>query len=117
MNMAPAMKTIRSMTVVTSLLALLLLAGCGKDESSQATSVEQSKATTAATSELTDEQIENIVRRSYQYVAMYNVNNKFAIAQGWNKAVADTQLKDHTMTDIARPNNDTLYISVMLERR
>jgi hypothetical protein len=27
---------------------------------------------------LTDAQIENIVKRSYQYVAMYNVNNKFA---------------------------------------
>ena len=118
MNMTPGMTIIRSMAVFTSLLALLLLVGCGKDESSQATSVEQSKATTAATSELTDEQIENIVRRSYQYVAMYNVNNKFAIAQGgWNKAVADTRLKDHTMADIARPNNDTLYISAMLDLR
>jgi len=110
------MKTIRSLAVVTALLALLVLAGCGNEEASQASRVEQSKAT-AATSELTDEQIENIVRRSYQYVAMYNVNNKFALAQGWNRAVADTRLKDHTMTDIARPNNDTLYISAMLDLR
>jgi len=34
---------------------------------------------------LDDNQVENIVRRSYQYVALYNVNNKFAISQdGWN---------------------------------
>jgi len=68
--------------------------------------------------ELSDKEIENIVRRSYQYVAMYNVNNKFAIVQGgWNTVAADTQLKDHTMREIARPNNDTLYIGCMLDLR
>ena len=68
--------------------------------------------------ELDDKVIENIIRRSYQYVALYNVNNKFALTQGgWNTVKADTQLKDHTMTDIARPNNDTLYIGCMLELR
>jgi len=67
---------------------------------------------------LSDAQIEDLVRRSYQYVAMYNVNNKFALKQGgWNTVVADTQLKDHTMRDIARPNNDTLYIGCMLDLR
>ncbi len=29
--------------------------------------------------ELSDPQVENIVRRSYPYVALYNVNNKFAL--------------------------------------
>jgi len=49
---------------------------------------------------------------------MYNVNNKFALTQGgWNFCVSGTELKDHTMTDIARPNNDTLYISCMLDLR
>ena len=68
--------------------------------------------------ELSDTQIEDIVTRSYQYVAMYNVNNKFAITQGgWNTVVPDTELKDHTMQDIARPNNDTLYIGAMLDLR
>jgi hypothetical protein len=68
--------------------------------------------------ELTDDEIENIVRRSYQYVALYNVNNKFAISQGgWNTIKPDTELKDHTMQDIARPNNDTLYIGAMLDLR
>jgi hypothetical protein len=67
---------------------------------------------------LTDGEIDNIVRRSYQYVAMYNVNNKFAMKQGgYNTCAADTQLKDHTMRDIARPNNDTLYIGCMLDLR
>ena len=32
--------------------------------------------------DLTDAQVENIVRRSYQYVALYNVNNKFAMDPG-----------------------------------
>lgn len=67
---------------------------------------------------LTDEEIENLVERSYQYVAMYNVNNKFALKQGgWNTVDADTELKDHTMREIARPNNDTLYISALLNLR
>ena len=72
----------------------------------------------ASAVELTDEDVDNLVKRSYQYVAMYNVNNKFALKQGgWNTVVADTQLKDHTMKDIARPNNDTLYIGCMLDLR
>lgn len=63
---------------------------------------------------LSDDDVDNIVRRSYQYVAMYNVNNKFAFKQGgWNTIDADTELKDHTMQDIARPNNDTFYIGCM----
>jgi hypothetical protein len=67
---------------------------------------------------LTDQQVENIVRRSYQYVAMYNVNNKFALKQGgWNTCDADTELKDHTLREIARPNNDTLYITCLLDLR
>ena len=67
---------------------------------------------------LSDEEVRNIVERSYQYVAMYNVNNKFALKQGgWNSCDADVQLKDHTMREIARPNNDTLYISCLLDLR
>ncbi|MEN8729354.1 MAG: DUF1254 domain-containing protein, partial [Desulfuromonadales bacterium] len=68
--------------------------------------------------DLTDDEVENIVRRSYQYVAMYNVNNKFALKQGgWNTVDSDTELKDHTMREIARPNNDTLYIICMADLR
>ena len=72
-------------------------------------------AATALEVELTDADLENLVKRSYQYVAMYNVNNKIALKQGgWNSVEADTELKDHTMKDIARPNNDTLYITAII---
>ncbi len=67
---------------------------------------------------LTDEQVDNIVRRAYQYIAMYNVNNKFALSQGgWNTIQADTKLKDHTLRNIARPNNDSFYTGLMLDLR
>ncbi|MGA9443511.1 MAG: DUF1214 domain-containing protein [Methyloceanibacter sp.] len=62
--------------------------------------------------------VKNLVERSYQYVAMYNVNNKFAAKQGgWNTCDPDTELKDHTMREIARPNNDTLYLSCLIDLR
>ncbi len=90
-------------------LAKLLIAG---------TTAMLATVTTASAVELTDEDVDNLVKRSYQYVAMYNVNNKSALAQGgWNRVAADTELKDHTMKDIARPNNDTLYISAVLDLR
>jgi hypothetical protein len=74
--------------------------------------------TSVAAKALTDGEVENLVQRSYQYVAMYNVNNKMAMKQGaWNTCVPDTQLKDHTMKEIARPNNDSLYIGCMMDLR
>ena len=115
------MKIFRLMTVLTSLFAILFLVGCGNEGPSQTASVEPGTTTSG---ELTDEQIENIVRRSYQYVAMYNVNSKFALdttlpgnTDGWNKFTANTQLLDHTVKAIARPNNDTLYVTMMLDLR
>jgi hypothetical protein len=109
------MKTIKFIALFTSLLMLLVIAGCSKEES---TPVATTKTDKVSSGNLTDEQIENIVRRSYQYVVMYNVNNKFALKQGgWNTCAADTELKDHTMREIARPNNDTLYISCLLDLR
>ena len=74
--------------------------------------------------ELTREQVEEIVLRSYQYVAMFNVNNKFAMdpsnpmnTGGWNRLKANTTLADHTLQAIPRPNNDTLYVGAMLDVR
>jgi len=63
---------------------------------------------------LSKDQVENIVRRSYQYVAMYNVNNKGAEAPesspmgtgGWNKLSKNTRLFDASIKLIARPNNN-----------
>ena len=52
--------------------------------------------------ELTDAQMENLVRRSYQYVAMFNVNNKGALdesnpmsTRGYNKVRSSSTLLDH----------------------
>lgn len=74
--------------------------------------------------ELSDKDVENIVRRSYQYVAMYNTNNNFAMQKGnpfstggWNRMYVPTGLTDHTLTAIPRPNNDTLYLISMLDMR
>jgi len=74
--------------------------------------------------DLTDKEITNIARRSYQYVAMYNVINNFAMvesnplgSQGWNKTKFNLELADHTVKAIARPNNDTYYIISMLDLR
>jgi hypothetical protein len=74
--------------------------------------------------ELSDAQVEDIVRSSYQYVAMYNVNNKIAMdpanplsTGGWNRVKANTALADHTLKAIARPNNDTLYGGATLDLR
>ena len=84
----------------------------------EAAAILMTKTTTSFAVELSDADVTNLVSRSYQYVALYNVNNKFAITQGgWNTCDPDTALKDHTMTDIARPNNDSLYISCMLDLR
>jgi len=73
--------------------------------------------------EFSDDQIEDIVRRSFQYVAMYNVINKSAMMKenpvmtGWNGTFAIPGLADHTVKGIARPNNDTLYVSTTLDLR
>jgi hypothetical protein len=103
---------------MAGMFMFLLLTSCSSEEPAQTPQAENASKPEAAVVELNDEQIENIVRRSYQYVAMYNVNNKFALKQGgWNTCDADTALKDHTMREIARPNNDTLYIGCMLDLR
>lgn len=73
--------------------------------------------------DLSDDEIDNLVRRSFPYVAMYNVINKGAMDEnnptrtGWNGTFAATGLLDHTMKAIARPNNDTLYVSTIMDLR
>ena len=103
------------------LLGVLFLYGaCARAEKTETT--EAQSAQTAV--ELSDQEIDDIVRRSYQYVAMYNVIQKNAMLYakmtgtgGWNVNVPDTQLKDHNFKTIARPNNDTLYSACMLDLR
>jgi hypothetical protein len=94
--------------LLATLVATTLVPGCSRE----------APAADNSGTMLSDQQVDDLVKRSYQYVVMYNVNNKFALGQGgWNTVVADTALKDHTMTDIARPNNDTLYVSALLDLR
>jgi hypothetical protein len=83
----------------------------------------QGESQTIAAS-LSREEVKNIVRRSYQYVAMFNVIQKFALdpasgilLDGFNKPVAMTTLVDATAKSIARPNNDTLYQVAVLDLR
>jgi hypothetical protein len=71
-----------------------------------------------------DQKLENIIKHSYQYVAMYNVINNFAMKEnnlfythGWNNTYFGTKLSDHTAKAIARPNNDTYYIISTLDLR
>ena len=123
-NLEQPMDKNRLIAFLLSMIVILSMQGCGgKEEPANITAVEPGKAPTATGVGLTNEQIENIVRRSYQYVALYNVINKSVmdpnnpVKTGWNNCVVDTKLKDHTMKLIARPNNDTLYISCGLDLR
>jgi len=102
----------KNLVIVFSFILLIVSCNSGSEKSRLVKTDENGFAV------LTDDQVENIVKRSFQYVALYNVNNKFAISQGgWNTLVADTKLKDHTMTDISRPNNDSFYATAMLDLR
>jgi hypothetical protein len=81
-------------------------------------------ATAKKAPDLSERQVEKIVRLSYPYVALYNVNNKFALdesspmnAGGWNKMAVNTVLADHTLQVIPRPNNDTFYLGAMVDVR
>jgi len=71
---------------------------------------------------LSDAELADLVKRSYQYVAMFNVNNKMALDRsnpmstgGYNRVGANTKLADHRLQAIARPNNDTLYVGAMID--
>jgi uncharacterized membrane protein HdeD (DUF308 family) len=70
------------------------------------------------------DQIRNIVQRSYQYVALYNLINKCAVdetnpanAGGWNKIRLDAKKIDHSFKTFSRPDNDTLCLMAMLDLR
>lgn len=113
------MNKLKSYCVIVMSILALSVAGCGqKNDAEQEKKVQQNVT-------LDDAQVENIVRRSYQYVAMYNVIQKFALdpasgslfTEGFNKPVAATELVDHNVKTIARPNNDTLYQGSVLDLR
>jgi len=105
------MKKLNSLLVV---LLALFIASCNQTTDKKVT-IETDENGVAI---LSDEQIEEIVKRSYQYVAMYNVNNKGAMLYGgWNVVDVDDEPKDESFQVIARPNNDTYYITGMIDVR
>ena len=105
------MKKVEAFWIV---LLAILIAGCNQSTKKQAT-IETDENGVAI---LSDEQVEEIVKRSYQYVAMFNVNNKGSMQYGgWNVTDVDDEPKDHTFQVIARPNNDTYYITGMIDVR
>ena len=78
----------------------------------------------AQTVKMTDADAENIVRRTIQYVALYdtllnftfNKKNPFA-SGGWNQTHYPEGLMDASVRAIPRPNNDTLYVLSLLDLR
>lgn len=74
--------------------------------------------------ELNDAEMENLVRRSYQYVALFNTLNNFVVSEknpfasgGWNKTHYPQGLMNASVRALPRPNNDTLYVLSMLDLR
>lgn len=74
--------------------------------------------------DLSKADMENLIRRSYQYVALFNTLNNFAVnaknpfaAGGWNKTHYPKGLMDASVRAIPRPNNDTLYVLSPLDLR
>jgi hypothetical protein len=105
------MNGITTRGALAALVLVLVTWGCGQPGGG------------ATNGELSDAEIDNLVRRSYPYVAMYNVINKGAMDEGnptrtgWNGTFAAPGLLDHTMKAIARPNNDTLYVTTIMDLR
>jgi hypothetical protein len=106
--------------LVLAILTFLML-GCSEADKTQPTTMPTDE--TQTTTALSEAEVENIVKRSYQYVAMYNVIQKHVLDpvsgamfyDGLNRPVAATTLLDHNMKSIARPNNDTLYQGAVLD--
>ncbi len=66
---------------------------------------------------LNEPEVREIVRRSFQYVAMYNVIQRAVDRRGLNEREEWAELTDHTANHIARPNNDFVMASAILDVR
>jgi len=79
---------------------------------------------TASVADINDSDRENLVKRSYQYVALFNTINNFVVnpknpfASGaWNKTFYPKGLMDASVKALPRPNNDTLYVLSPMDLR
>jgi hypothetical protein len=99
-------------------LVVVLLAACVSCDGGS------DRQASVATADLTSAEMENLVRRSYQYVALFNTLNDFAVndknpfaAGGWNKTHYPTGPMDASVRAVPRPNNDSFYIFSLLDLR
>ncbi len=104
----------------SALSALILLSPL----STVATAAQDPGLSSPQASHPSDADLENIVRRSYQYVALYDTLLNFAVNKknpfasgGWNRTHYPEGLMDASVRAIPRPNNDTLYVVSMLDLR
>ncbi|SFU16776.1 Uncharacterized conserved protein [Pseudovibrio denitrificans] len=73
---------------------------------------------------LSEADLQNLIKRSTQYVALFNTLNNFVIDKknplatgGWNKTEYPKGLANASVRALPRPNNDTLYVISMLDLR
>ena len=122
------MKTANRTLLMPSALLLLVAATVSCDRGSAPDTPPDAPAAapdvTPAKSALTSAEMENLVRRSYQYVALFNTLNNFAVSAknpfaggGWNKTHYPQGLMDASVRAIPRPNNDSLYVLSTLDLR
>ena len=80
------MKTKSKLILIASIIGIFAITSCNSKQEKKDSDKDETKIT------LSDSEVENLVKRSYQYVAMYNVINNFAMMEknpmtsgGWNK--------------------------------
>jgi hypothetical protein len=116
------MKTLKAITSL-AVLAVMQLGVASTTVMAETASGPSSPAPGPAV-KLSDADALNVVRRSLQYVALYdtllnftfNKKNPFA-SGGWNKTHYPAGLMDASVRAIPRPNNDTLYVMSMMDLR
>ena len=122
------MKTSTSTLLMASAVLLLLATSFSCDRGSAPDTVLDAAAAapdvTTAKPALTSAEMQNLVRRSFQYVALFNTLNDFAVnaknpfaSGGWNKTHYPQGLMDASVRAIPRPNNDTLYVLSLIDLR
>jgi len=118
------MKNAKWTLLMASAVLLFLAATVSCDRGSAPETPTPAPDVTTAKPPLTSAEMKNLVRRSYQYVALFNTLNNFAVnaknpfaAGGWNKTHYPQGLMDASVRAIPRPNNDTLYVLSLLDLR
>ena len=79
---------------------------------------------TASVADISDSDRDNLVKRSYQYVTLFNTINNFAVSPknpfasgAWNTTFYPKGLMDASVKALPRPNNDTLYVISPMDLR